>query len=52
MELLRANQHIEYLSAVCGHSVKKFGSAFLPFDAKSAIMITASERNKAVGSSS
>jgi hypothetical protein len=34
------------LSAVCGHSVKKFGSSFLPSDAKAAILISTSERNK------
>ena len=30
MELLKANQHIEFLSAVSGHAVKQFGAGMLP----------------------
>lgn len=34
MELIRANQHIELLSAICGHQVKKFGAGLLPLTGK------------------
>jgi len=30
MELMRANQHIEYISVMNGVHVKKFGLAILP----------------------
>jgi hypothetical protein len=30
MELMKANQHIELLSALCGQQVKKFGAGLIP----------------------
>ena len=44
MELLRANQHIEYLSAVCGQSIKKFGSAFMPTTIQAQALLQTSEK--------